>query len=169
MKCLARFNLQLGFNGLPCGSAGKESACNAGDLCSIPGLGRSPGEGKGYPLQYSGLENSLNCIVHRVSKSWGQLSNSHFTSLHWGSIRDPIMPQNSGPSCHFKDPDTQDSQMPWGQMHLLYSNSTCPNSPECPTPTAFPSTPLFIWPLSGGSLQGPVTADTPLTGCPGLI
>ena len=46
----------LGFSG---GSAGKESACNAGDLGSIPGLGRSPGEGKGYPLQYSGLENSM--------------------------------------------------------------------------------------------------------------
>jgi len=43
----------------PCGSAGKESACNAGDLGSIPGLGRSPGEGKGYTLQYSGLENSM--------------------------------------------------------------------------------------------------------------
>ena len=53
--------------GLACGSAGKESACNAGDLGSIPGLGRSPGEGKGY--QYSGLENSMDCIVHRVSKS----------------------------------------------------------------------------------------------------
>ena len=46
----------------PCGSAGKESACNAGDLGSISGLGRSPGEGKGYPLQYSGLENSMDCI-----------------------------------------------------------------------------------------------------------
>ena len=44
--------------GFPCGSAGKESACNMGDLGSIPGLGRSPGEGKGYPLQYSGLVNS---------------------------------------------------------------------------------------------------------------
>ena len=55
--------------GLPCGSAGKELACNAGDLGSIPGLGRSPGEGKGYPLQYSGLENSMDCVVHRVTKS----------------------------------------------------------------------------------------------------
>ena len=45
-----------------CGSAGKESACNVGDLGSIPGLGRSPGEGEGYPLQYSGLENSMDCI-----------------------------------------------------------------------------------------------------------
>ena len=48
--------------GFPCGSAGKESACNAGYLGSIPGLGRSPGEEKGYPLQYFVLENSLNYI-----------------------------------------------------------------------------------------------------------
>ena len=46
--------------GFPCDSADKESACNAGDLDSIPGLGRSPGEGKGYPLHYSGLENSMD-------------------------------------------------------------------------------------------------------------
>ena len=46
----------------PCGSAGKESACNVGDLGLIPGLGRSPGEGKGYPLQYSGLENSMDSL-----------------------------------------------------------------------------------------------------------
>ena len=62
----------------PGGSAGKETTCNAGDLGSIPGLGRSPGEGKGYPLQYSGLENSMNCIVRGVTKSWTQLSNFHF-------------------------------------------------------------------------------------------
>ena len=54
----------------PCDSAGKESACNAGDLGSVSGLGRSPGEGKGYPLQYSGLENFMDCLVHGVSKSW---------------------------------------------------------------------------------------------------
>ena len=56
-------------SGFPGGSAGKESACNVGDLDSIPGLGRSPGEGKGYPLHYSGLENSMDCIVHGVTKS----------------------------------------------------------------------------------------------------
>ena len=56
-----------------------ESAYNVGDLGSIPGLGRSPGEGKGYPLQYSGLENSMDCIVHRVAKSQTLLSNFHFT------------------------------------------------------------------------------------------
>ena len=64
--------------GFPCGSAGKESARNAGDLGSIPGLGRSPGEGKGYPLQYSGLENFMDCIVHGVPKSRTQLSDFHF-------------------------------------------------------------------------------------------
>ena len=63
--------------GFPGGSAGKESACNAGDLGLIPGLGRSPGEGKGYPLQYSGLENSRDSIVHGVSKSRTRLSNFH--------------------------------------------------------------------------------------------
>ena len=51
-------------------SVGKESACNAGDLSLIPGLRRSPGEGKGYPLQYYGRENSMDCIVHVVAKSW---------------------------------------------------------------------------------------------------
>ena len=60
--------------GFPDGSDSKESACNAGDLGSIPGLGRSPGEGSGYPLQYSGLENSMDrgvwqATVHGVAKS----------------------------------------------------------------------------------------------------
>ena len=64
--------LHLGF---PDGSVDKESACNAGDLDLIPGLGRSTGEGIGYPLQYSGLENS---IVHGVAKSRIPLSNFHF-------------------------------------------------------------------------------------------
>ena len=67
------------YMGFPGGSAGKESACNPGDLGLIPGLGASPGEGKGYAFQYSGLENSMDCIVHGVSKSQTQLSNFHFT------------------------------------------------------------------------------------------
>ena len=57
------------FLGFPGGPAGKESTWNARDLGSIPGLGRSPGEGKGYPLQYSGLEKSMDCVVHGVAKS----------------------------------------------------------------------------------------------------
>ena len=65
--------------GFPCGSGGKESAHSAGNLGSIPGLGRFPGKEKGYPLQYSGLKNSIDCIVHGVAKSQTRLSNFHFT------------------------------------------------------------------------------------------
>ena len=61
------------------GSAGKESTCNVGNLGSIPGSRRSPGEGKYYPLQYSGLENSMDCIVHGVAKSWTRLNHFHFS------------------------------------------------------------------------------------------
>ena len=74
--------------GFPCGSTGKESACNAGDLGLIPGLRRSPGEGKGYPLQYSGLENSMDCIVHGVAKSQTRLRDFRFSmpkSNFWDS------------------------------------------------------------------------------------
>ena len=67
------------FLGFPCGLAGKESACNVGGLGSISGLGGSPGEGNGYPLQYSGRENSTDCIVHEVTKSQTRLRA--FTSL----------------------------------------------------------------------------------------
>ena len=56
----------------------KESTCNARDPGSVPGLGRSPGEGKDYPHQYSGLENSIDCIVHKVAKSRTQLSDFDF-------------------------------------------------------------------------------------------
>jgi len=68
----------MGFSG---GSDGKESACNAWELGSIPGLGRSPEEGNGYSLQYSGLKNSVDSIVHTVTKSWTWLSNFTFTSF----------------------------------------------------------------------------------------
>ena len=71
-------------NGFPSGSDGKESACNVGDLGSIPGSGRSSGEGNGNPLQYSGLENSMDHIVHQVAKSRTQLSD--FTSLHLNGL-----------------------------------------------------------------------------------
>ena len=69
------------FLGFSCGSVGKESTCNAEDLDLIPGLGRSPGEGRGYPLQDSGLENSMDCIVHGVAKSQTWLSDFHFHIL----------------------------------------------------------------------------------------
>ena len=70
--------------GCPGGSEVKASACNVGDLCSIPGSGRSPGEGNGNPLQYSCLENLMDggawrATVHRVAKRWTQLSDVTFT------------------------------------------------------------------------------------------
>ena len=77
---MSKFNSMLTvIMGFPCGSAGKESACNVRDMGSIPRLWRSPGEGKGYPLQYSGLENSMDCIVHGVAKSQTWLSDFHLT------------------------------------------------------------------------------------------
>ena len=87
--------------GFPCGSAGKESACNAGDLGfdpwvgdlgSIPGLGRSSVEGKGYPLQYSGLENSMDCIVLGVTKNQTRLNDFdfHFLCMLGFSLPDTI-------------------------------------------------------------------------------
>ena len=64
--------------GFPGNSTGKESTCNSGDLGLIPGLDRSPGKENGYPLQYSGLENSMDCLVHGVIKSRMQLNDFHF-------------------------------------------------------------------------------------------
>ena len=78
------FERELSGQGVfPDGSGGKASARNAGDLGSIPGLGRSPGEGKGYPLQYFGLENSMGCIVYGVAKSRTRLSDFHFHSSQY--------------------------------------------------------------------------------------
>ena len=75
--------------GFPCGSAGRESACNAGDLGSVPGLGRFPGEGKGYPPQYSGLENSMT-VLSMGLKSQTRLSDFHFT---WQCNRNEVTVQ----------------------------------------------------------------------------
>jgi hypothetical protein len=71
------------FLGFPGGSAGKKFACYTGDLGSVSGLARSPGEEKGYPLEYSGLENSRDFIVHGVTKSQARLSDFHFHFISW--------------------------------------------------------------------------------------
>ena len=71
--------------GFPCGSAGKESDCNSGGLDLIPGLGRSPGEGIDYPLQYSGLENSVDCIVNGVAKELDITEQLSHTHVEYGS------------------------------------------------------------------------------------
>ena len=82
--------------GFPGGSDGKQSACNVGGLGSIPGLGRSPGERKGYPLQYTGLENSMNYTVQGVAKSCTWLSDFHFTSTRlWDSKLSVSLATNS--------------------------------------------------------------------------
>ena len=90
------------FLGFPCTSTGQESACNAWDLGSIPGLGRSPAEGKRYPLQYSSLENSMDCIVHGVTKSQTQLSDFHYFAMY--SIGNSITLKWTLKLCNFKCP-----------------------------------------------------------------
>ena len=67
----------MDYQRFPGGSAGKESTCNAGDPSSVPGLGRSTGKGIGYPLQYSGLENSMDCIDYGITESQIRLSDFH--------------------------------------------------------------------------------------------
>ena len=75
-------------------ASGKESVCKVGDVGSIPGLGRSPGGGHGYPLQYSGLENSRD-TVHGVAKSRTQLSDFHFTSLQRKANKVPYLSESA--------------------------------------------------------------------------
>ena len=78
----------------PGGSAGKESTYNVGDLGWIPALGRYPGEGKGYPFQYSGPVNSWTVLVHGVAKSYTWPSNFYFISLHF--MVKPVNPIHLG-------------------------------------------------------------------------
>ena len=86
MRCLPKFEFQRSSESflvyyLHSVLGAFSSVCNTGDPGLIPGSGRSTGEGKGYPLQYSGLENSRDCIVHGVTKSWTQLSKFHLEGL----------------------------------------------------------------------------------------
>ena len=104
-------------------SAGKESACNVGDLGSIAGMERSPGEEKGYPLQYSGLENSMDCIVHGVAKNWTQLSNFHLHFFSLLSLRPPS-------SSHHTHTDTDPLIRGQGKPH--YTGKSPPNTPLHP-------------------------------------
>ena len=108
------------FKGLPCGSADKESTCSAGDLGLIPGLGRPPGEGKGYPLKYSGLENSMDYIVHGVMKSRTWLSDFHFKvkkgkSDIKGCIKEPL---------HSKCNQSSGFQQSSGGIHPVMQHSS---------------------------------------------
>ena len=105
--------------GFPCGSAGKESACNTGDLGLIPGLGRSPEEGKGYSLQYSGLKNSVDCTVHEVAKSWTRLSDFRFQ----GRGINPLTP--SLPTIRLTPSKKQGQSVPKERAWSLWSPRAC--------------------------------------------
>ena len=123
----------------PCGSADKESACNssAGDLGSIPGLGRSAGEGKGYPLQHSGLENSMDCVVHGVAKEsdtteWLSLFTFtfRFRALNISSTRLPtaLISSEASPRTLHSSPNTPtcfSASKPFLQFFFT-QNSNCP-------------------------------------------
>ena len=132
--------------GFPSGWAGKETACNLGDLGWILGLGRCPGEGKGYPLQHSGLENSKDCIVHVVAKSQTQLSNFHFTSVQFSRsvVSDslwPHEPQHARPPCPSPTPRVYPNSRPLSRWcHPTISSSVIPSS-SCPQ--SFPASGSF--------------------------
>ena len=129
--------------GFPFGSAGKEFACNEGDLGSIPGLGRSSGEGKGSPLQYSGLKNHTDSIVHRVVKSWTQLSNFHFHIYLLLCVLHAIhkLLQSCPTVC---DPMTVAHQAPLSMgfsRQEYWSGLPCPSPGDLPKPGSKPRSP----------------------------
>ena len=119
--------------GFPCGSAGKESACNVGDLGSIPGLGTSPGEGNSCPLQYSGLENSMDCIIHGVTKSRTRLSILHFHFQPLIMLLFIISKQI--PNSEVSNPDITFSNLLFSHSLVLVSDSLRPRGLQC---TRFP-------------------------------
>ena len=100
----ARVGTSLGpTSGFPIGSVHKESACNAGDLGSIPGSGRSPGEGNGNPLQYSCLENPMDrgtgqATVHGIAKSQTRLCDFHFFPLIPETVKNPEIAKLNPPN-----------------------------------------------------------------------
>ena len=101
----------------PCDSAGKESSCNAEDLGSIPRLGRSPGEGKGYPLQYSGLENSMDCIVHGIAESdiwkWLSLSYSYLILIPFLAVLSTLKPLCEWPQARLLEKPHRNKSRMW--------------------------------------------------------
>ena len=123
LKDFAGKNTRLGCHFLlqsfPGGSDGKESICIMGDLGLIPGLGRSPGEGNGYPLQYSGLENSMDCI--ESVKSWTQLGSFHFASP--GDLANPEI-KSTSPAFAGGFFTTDSPGKPWNITRMLNIKSS---------------------------------------------
>ena len=127
------------FLALPFGSAGKESACNEGDLGSIPGLGRSLGEGKGYPHQYSGLENSMACIVHGAAKSQTRPSDFHFH--RWTQISSSLLLKVGAQIlCDFRFGDPHRRVQSWSEK----PEEVLPQNPS--------SFSAHVWPLPWGAV-----------------
>ena len=143
---LSKLQTSVYFLGFPSGSDGKESACNEGDLGSIPGLGRSSGEGNGYPLQYSGLETSMDyihspCGSQRVRHHWMTFTRWHayptimevlglkviFKLKKKKRCKTEILPR-----CHTKDVQVVP---PWGKEEWMRSRG--------PTSVSSPSSLLF--------------------------
>ena len=100
--------------GFPCGSAGKESFCNVGDLGLIPEMGQSPGEGKGYPLQYSGLENSPGGLY----SPWG---HKELDTTEWLALLSIRMNQNS--LCYWKKPGKKRVYRVWFHFYTILKNT----------------------------------------------
>ena len=128
------YNLDvLFFSRFPCGSADKEFTCNVGDFGLIPGLGRSPGEGEGFLFQYSALENSMDCIVHGVTKSWTQLSNFQFhlwlkKTLNIKLVNHTLISRKSAKNWSLKkhqdyhlSPDRAQDTILWSVYHIFFS------------------------------------------------
>ena len=148
---VSSFDLDTTLFRLPCGSNGKESACHAGDLGSIPRSGRSSGEGKGTPLQYSCLENPMDrgawqATVHGVGKSRTRLSNKHthrhhlfliiLKTLKRRCLIPPLLPASSRPfrttKCSNQKATGTDPEP------TLHSSSRCPAKESRPWPGPHP-------------------------------
>ena len=143
--------------GFPSNSAGKDSTCSAGDTSSIPGSGRSTGEGIGYPLQYSGLENSMDYVVHGVRKTWTQLSDFHFRVLNFKLYRSiaGILERTQLSSVWFSHSVMSDSLWPHEPQHAR---------PPCPSPS--PRVHTNLCPLSRWCHPTILSSVIPFSSCP---
>ena len=143
--------------GFPSDLAGKESACNVGGLGSTPGLGRSPGEGKGYPIQYSGLENSMDYIVHGVTKSRTWLGNFHLYQVPDATLQPPtdipsLRSTRAGSQCRrFRTPHSGGSLLAPRPVDSMTGRVTSPR--RSPSETAPPSAGVFL-PFTSSPSQG---------------
>ena len=143
----------------PGGSDGKESACNAGDLGSTPGFRRSPGEGNGYPLQYPGLENSMDCIVHEVARVGHNWVTFTFTVARVRQHRT----KNSVSGCREAGEEWWKARPSVGDSWDL--TGECAGRIQGPTPGRRGGWLISKFGLSLQRPQGPFWSDSPRSGC----